>query len=239
MLSEGKSVLMAHYLIKHTKNDEIKFTGHLDLTKAIQRTISRAGLNIEYSKGFNPHMILSSAQPVPVGQMSECEYLMGEFTEDRSPHEMLKLLNDVSPKGIEFTFIRELGSGKIPPMKALTHIEYEILIPGDDSLKDEISRLILKDSWPFETVSKKGAVRMRDLRTMIKKISAESISSPEPIVRINLLSSAGSEEHLSTDHFLQYIREKTENYPQDRFISVTRKEMYTGNGEDLRPLEDM
>ena len=50
------SVLKVRYLIKFSKEKDIKFISHLDLMRTIQRIIRRADLPIEYSKGFNPHM---------------------------------------------------------------------------------------------------------------------------------------------------------------------------------------
>ena len=58
------------YLIKFTKEENIKFIAHLDLMRTIQRIIRRSGLPVEYSKGFNPHMALSIAQPLSVGVYS-------------------------------------------------------------------------------------------------------------------------------------------------------------------------
>ena len=49
------------YLIKFTKEANIKFISHLDLMRTIQRIVRRAELPVEYSKGFNPHMSLSLA----------------------------------------------------------------------------------------------------------------------------------------------------------------------------------
>ena len=51
------------YLIKFTKEQNIKFISHLDVLKTIQKNIRRAGLPIEFSQGFNPHMNTSIAQP--------------------------------------------------------------------------------------------------------------------------------------------------------------------------------
>lgn len=67
--------MKVRYLIKFTKEADIKFVAHLDLMRTIQRIIRRSGLPIEYSKGFNPHMTLSIAQPLSVGVYSEGEYM--------------------------------------------------------------------------------------------------------------------------------------------------------------------
>ncbi|MDZ5035507.1 TIGR03936 family radical SAM-associated protein, partial [Clostridium perfringens] len=63
------------YVIKFTKESSVKFISHLDLMRTIQRVIRRADLPMEYSKGFNPHMALSIAQPLSVGVYSDAEYM--------------------------------------------------------------------------------------------------------------------------------------------------------------------
>ena len=55
------------YLIKYTKESNIKFIAHLDLMRTAQKIVRRAKLPVKYSKGFNPHMAMSIAQPLAVG----------------------------------------------------------------------------------------------------------------------------------------------------------------------------
>ncbi|MGL5085822.1 MAG: TIGR03936 family radical SAM-associated protein, partial [Clostridium sp.] len=63
------------YVIKYTKGAGIKFISHLDLMRTIQRIIRRTDIPMKYSKGFNPHMALSIAQPLSVGVYSDGEYM--------------------------------------------------------------------------------------------------------------------------------------------------------------------
>ena len=56
------------------KHDEVRFVSHLDMQRLFQRAFRRAGLPLSYSKGFNPHPLLSFATALSVGYTSECEY---------------------------------------------------------------------------------------------------------------------------------------------------------------------
>lgn len=82
------------YLIKFTKGDDIKFISHLDLMRTIQRVIRRSRINIEYSKGFNPHMALGIAQPLSVGVSSEGDYLDINLEEDMKEIDVKNILNE-------------------------------------------------------------------------------------------------------------------------------------------------
>ena len=47
--------------------DRLKYIGHLDLMRAMQRALRRSGLPVRYSQGFNPHLQISFAAPLSVG----------------------------------------------------------------------------------------------------------------------------------------------------------------------------
>ena len=89
------------YLIKFSKGEGIKFISHLDLMRTIQRIIRRSGVPIEYSKGFNPHMALSLAQPLSVGVYSD-EYMDIVLTEEMNVADLLARLNEAAPPTIRF-----------------------------------------------------------------------------------------------------------------------------------------
>lgn len=43
------------------------FVPHTDVLRVLNRTFRRAGICVEYSKGFNRHMSLKMTQPLPLG----------------------------------------------------------------------------------------------------------------------------------------------------------------------------
>ena len=54
-------------LVVFEKTPRLRHIGHLDLMRAIQRSLRRSGLPIRYSQGFNPHMLMSFAAPLALG----------------------------------------------------------------------------------------------------------------------------------------------------------------------------
>ena len=155
--------MRVRYLIKFTKEGNIKFISHLDLMRTIQKIIRRAELPIEYSKGFNPHMTLSIAQPLSVGVSSNGEYMDIVLTEEMDTEELLGRLNENLPKGIRFleaTAIPIIEHVKrVPQAMALTDAaRYTIKIKCKDSAKMEESLRELLEHDEFITVkkSKKG-----------------------------------------------------------------------------------
>ena len=83
-----------------SKTGPLRFIGHLDFLRAFQRTIRRASLPVAYSQGFNPHMLLSFALPVPVGIESINDYA-DLILEDEVDLEMVaEKLSSMAPKGL-------------------------------------------------------------------------------------------------------------------------------------------
>ena len=107
--------MKVRYAIKFTKESHIKFISHLDLMRTIQRIIRRAGLPIQYSKGFNPHMDLSIAQPLSVGIYSSGEYMDIVLTEEIEELDIVNKLNKSAPSGIKV--IKAVGIPLLPNTK--------------------------------------------------------------------------------------------------------------------------
>ena len=82
--------------IKFAKRGSLKFVGHLDTMRYFQKLIRRAGIDIAYSEGFNPHQKLSFAQPLGVGMLSEGEYVDIEVNSTFSSREAIKRMNDAN-----------------------------------------------------------------------------------------------------------------------------------------------
>jgi len=60
---------------KYSKTGRAKYISHLDLTSVMQRAFLRAGIDLKYSEGFNPHPYISAALPLSVGCESICELM--------------------------------------------------------------------------------------------------------------------------------------------------------------------
>ncbi len=61
--------------ITFTRDETLKYIGHLDMARTWQRIARRANLPLAYSEGFNPQPRLSFAAALPVGCTSDHEEL--------------------------------------------------------------------------------------------------------------------------------------------------------------------
>lgn len=79
-------------VIKYNKVKRTRYISHIDMLKHITRTIRRMGIDIEYSQGFNPHMLIKLSAPCPLGISSISEYMAVEC-KNIDASEFLRLYN--------------------------------------------------------------------------------------------------------------------------------------------------
>lgn len=98
--------------VKFSKEGAVKFIGHLDVMRYFQKAIRRAGIDVAYSEGFSPHMIMSFAAPLGVGVTSTGEYFDMEL-KSAAPSACLKeRLNREMAEGIRILSVRQIPDGK-------------------------------------------------------------------------------------------------------------------------------
>ncbi|MCI6278161.1 MAG: TIGR03936 family radical SAM-associated protein [Clostridium sp.] len=226
------------YLIKFSKEDSIKFISHLDLMRTIQKIIRRADLPVEYSKGFNPHMSLSLAQPLSVGMSSKGEYMDLVLVEDLNEEFIKEKINENAPmtiRIIEVSKVIQFTEKKVPPSMALIdRANYSVKLPVEDGCAAEksLTALLEKSSWVTIKKSKKGE-REIDIRPLIKDIK---YWLKDDYLIMNCTLACGSREHLSPELLSTYIKSNCEGFDAERFTYMERNEMYAEKNGAFVPL---
>ena len=227
------------YLIKFSKGEGIKFISHLDLMRTIQRIIRRSGVPIEYSKGFNPHMALSLAQPLSVGVYSDGEYMDIVLTEEMKVADLLARLNEAAPPTIRFfeaTPIEIVENVKrVPQAMALLDAGRYIIklkLVNEENVEEKMASLLNENAWETLKKSKKGE-KMADIKPLVKELKYW-VKDGELV--INALIATGSRENLSADLLARFITSKIENVNTESFVSVKREEMYVLKDNKYVPL---
>jgi radical SAM family uncharacterized protein/radical SAM-linked protein len=62
-----------HYRLVYAKGRAVRFLGHRDMVKAMERAFLTAKIPIEYSQGFSPHPRMAFGPPLPLGVVGDCE----------------------------------------------------------------------------------------------------------------------------------------------------------------------
>ena len=173
----------------------IKYISHLDLMKAVQKILKRTGYPLKYSEGFNPHMVLSIANPLPLGIVGKKEFLDFELKTDAiSFGEIKEKLTLASPKGIvPVEIYTEDGTliKKLKNFNLTTNADYDISIRT--SQRDNIRKFLEQETIPVEKFSK-GKTKTIDLKELIFRYE---LTDTEDGVQLFLNCACGNEKNLN------------------------------------------
>jgi radical SAM-linked protein len=150
----------------------MRFASHLDVARAFERGVRRAGLPIAHSSGFNPHPKISYAGGAPTGVASEAEYLSLGLTSRSDAKAVRERLNAALPDGIEVIDISERESGL--PTSQLTASEWRVALPGlpPQAVAPAVEAFLALEHAPVERLTSKGVRRM-DARTAVVSVSVD------------------------------------------------------------------
>ncbi|MDR3307856.1 MAG: TIGR03936 family radical SAM-associated protein, partial [Coriobacteriales bacterium] len=86
--------------INYRKAGRLRFLSHLEVVRALERTIRRAALPYAVSQGFNVHMKHAFGPALPVGTAGLDEYLDIWLRAYLPPHEVMERLQAVCVCGL-------------------------------------------------------------------------------------------------------------------------------------------
>lgn len=229
------------YLIKYTKCSDIKYVSHLELMRTIQRIFRRSELPVEYSKGFNPHIILSIAQPLSVGVYSKAEYMDVEFSEEVEGNHIKDQFNDNAPMGIKVVDVVKVkdkeGEKKLPQaMAAVEAARYtmELRCIDGKAVEEKLNGLMKSSEWNIVKKSKKGEKEV-NIKPLIKELK---FNVRDNVLYIDTLVTAGSKENLSAQLLEDYLKANIESLDKDAFTYIERIEMLAYKGNKLVSLSE-
>ena len=90
---------------KYTKTDGAEYISHLDMLRHIDRTLRRAGIEVEYSQGYHKHPRIFMGNPLALGVKSVCEYCTADA---RYTQDFIQLFNENSPWGVKCLEARDV-----------------------------------------------------------------------------------------------------------------------------------
>lgn len=173
--------------IKFNKQGTMKFIGHLDIMRYFQKAFRRCGIDVSYSKGFNPHQLMSFAAPLGVGLTSDGEYMDLQLESCLSSKEMIEKINSVMNEEIQIIEFVGLEDEAKNAMSIVSAADYEISFKDGydeiENLKDQIREFFQQDQIIIEKKTKK-TIKEIDLKPFIyhmdldKKKFLEKVGQP-------------------------------------------------------------
>ena len=155
------------------KTERVRHIGHLDLLRFMQRALRRSGLPVRYSQGFNPHIILSFASPLPVGVSGRMELMDIGLAEDIDEAAFMEALRPALPESLPLSGVRAVDDKHPALMAQLTSAAYTIEVRDVDAgsaMVNAIPQLLARDEIIALRKTKSGE-KPCDIRPMIHALS--------------------------------------------------------------------
>lgn len=213
---------MAKHIIEFIKSERVKYVSHLDLVRMFGRAMRRAGLEISFSQGFNPHPIMNFAHPLGVGISSDCELIEIGFEGDITANDILEKLSNAMPDG--FKLARAKLSEVKSPFSGLSLAKYRIEICGGAV---DLDRLIAMKEIITGKKTKSG-IKETDIRPLIK--SAKVTDIKDDCTVIETILSCG-ETNLKPELFVKVIEET--GCGKVDYFKIHRQELLNADGNPL------
>ena len=126
---------MTRYIMQFSKTGTSCYISHLDLVRVFHRAFKRAGIKLEYSKGFNPHPKMGFAQPLSLGYTGMREYIEFETKEEHAPEDLGEMLKAQMPDGIDIHLCQFLEYPKKTLASVTEAAVYTVSIPLKKSVQ--------------------------------------------------------------------------------------------------------
>ena len=214
--------------LRFEKTGRAVYISHLDLMHTMQRVFSRAGFELKYSEGFNPHPQISIALPLSVGMASRCELMDFKLKKDADLDSLPEKLTAVMPEGLRVTECYEAER----KTAALKYLEIEGRFEYDarplEAMCAGLREFYSRDSIVITKKTKRG-VGETDIRPGIREIA---FAPGEKAVMVKAVISA-QEPTVNPELLAEALRQLVPEIAPD-FARFTRLETYDADGKVFR-----
>jgi radical SAM-linked protein len=161
---------MKRLFLSVSKGKELRFLGHLDYLRTMERAVLRARIPVAFSEGFNPHIRLSFDSALGVGVAADPVYMDLRLSTDMPISELKAALEPQLPQGIVIHRIQEvpLQTPKLTTFFNEDAYEMEGPVTGENISEAEknIEKFNELTSFQYKRVTPKK-VRVMDVKPMI------------------------------------------------------------------------
>mgnify|MGYP000974731677 FL=1 len=176
--------------ITFTKQNALRYIGHLDLHQLWERAMRRADLPLAYSQGFHPQPKISLAAALPLGFSSRGEVLDVRFKENLEIEKIKNQLAENLPADIKILSIEEVDE-KLPALQTqVLSATYDVkLTEAVDpvELKRRVESVMMAESLIRERRGKSY-----DLRPLIEMISLVTEANGTAWLKMTLAAREGA-----------------------------------------------
>lgn len=137
----NRSVETRRYRVFYEKRGGARFLSQIDVNNIIQRSLRRANIDVLFSQGFHPKMIITTLPALPLGMEGWAEVIEFVSTSSISNADHLIRINKLLPEGFRFNRIEEKTDNDLTLTNDIRSIVYSFEIK-DKRIKESVDNKI-------------------------------------------------------------------------------------------------
>jgi radical SAM-linked protein len=156
--------------LRYTKRGKIRWIGHRDLARAMERAFRVAELPLARSEGFSPHPKVSFGLALSTGHESDGEYLDLVLTDDVDLEGLPARVNAALPDGIDVTGAAYLVPRAPALQEAVTAVGWRVTVGEPDEAAGRVNAALAAGALPVGR-RRKGREVVEDVRPVIRRMA--------------------------------------------------------------------
>ena len=210
-----------------TKTGMAKYISHLDLMRCMTRALRRAQIPLWYTEGYNPHLFMTFARPLPLGVESLCESMDIRLVGEMTFREMKTRLSDALPRDI--TVVRVAKPVHKPTEIAFADYEMQLYTDDPAALLQAMETRFAADTLPVLKKAKQGKRRVEKETDIKPNILTLDLAPQDYGVTLTARVTAGDQNNVSPALLLDAL---TENAPVTvKHTDILKRRVLLANGE--------
>jgi radical SAM-linked protein len=147
--------------IRFSKQDDLRWIGHRDLMRCLERVFRRAELALAMSEGFHPKPRMTFPLALAVGIAGRDEVMELELTESPSSDALLARLAPQAPAGLRFLTAATLPEGTRKARAVTAAYQIAIPPPRHAAAVERVGQLLETSSHPIRRPNRAAAIDLR------------------------------------------------------------------------------
>ncbi len=221
--------------VRYGKTGRLRHLSHLEVIRACERSVRRAGLPYSVTQGFSPKIKAAFGPALPVGTAGEREYYDVWLTSYVPARTVLERLAGASPAGLAPQAVSYAGGREPSLSAALTVARYRVLVASPATWPEEFGKVLagVVGSGTL-AVEHKGKTKVFDLARSLPE--EPRVGSEDGFLVVEITTRIGQEGSLRPEAL---VHEALSSSPKPgSLIAVTRTDLLVEAGKEwLRPME--
>jgi radical SAM-linked protein len=216
---------LTRLVVTYRKTGRLRFIGHLDLCRGIERAMRRAALPIAYTQGFHERMRIAHGPALPVGGEGLGEIFVATLAEPLDGTHLLRRLVRQFPDdlGIVSAVVEPESAPLI--LKSLRRATYDLTVASDPPISGADLSSAIDQALAAEHLEAPASAPNKPSSDIRPRIFDLAVTSVAPLTLTMNLSIAG-DSYLGADRCLQALARLLPTPSTLRWVRLIRTGMF-------------